>query len=219
MDDRVSFDKVAVEYDFVGEIFNNNEFFLSNLSANKSSALDIGCGSGILMSTLSNIYDDVFGIDISDEMLDIAKFKRGRDNLHYINMDAENIIFENKFDLIVSRTTLHHITNKIKLINKLKSLLSDDGKIVIVDNVSEVATPKRLLNVAGAYLDLLPNLMKHGYRSGIRIFKHSTSKEWLDHLSSDVYLSEKETRKLYEDNLKGCSIHRFSFFVGVVWKK
>ncbi len=219
MDNRVSFDKVAVEYDFVSEIFNNNNFFLANLSKHKSNALDIGCGSGILMNALSEVYDNVYGIDISEEMLDIARFKRGKDNLHYINMNAENIRFDKKFDLIVSRTTLHHISNKVELINKMKTLLSEGGKIVIVDNVSEVETPKRILNIAGAYLELIPNLLKYGYKSGIRIFKHSTSKEWLDHLSSDVYLSEEDTKQLYERNLEGCSTHRLACFLGVVWTK
>lgn len=219
MDNRVSFDKVAVEYDFVSEIFNNNSFFLANLSKHKNNALDIGCGSGILMSALSDAYDNVYGIDISEEMLDIARFKRGKDNLHYINMNAENIRFDKQFDLIVSRTTLHHINNKTELLNKLKILLSDGGKLVIVDNVSKVATPKRSLNIAGAYLELVPKILKYGYESGVRIFKHSISNEWLDHLSSDVYLSEKEAEQLYESNLKGCSIHRFACFLGVVWTK
>jgi SAM-dependent methyltransferase len=151
-------------------------------------------------------------------MLQIGRVKRARENIQYLHMDAVDISLSGKFDLIVSRTTLHHIDDKVQVIEKLKSLLTDHGKLVILDNVSENPTPKRYLNIAGAYLDLIPNLIKFGVTRGIRIFKHSLSKDWLDHLDSDVYLSETQTKNLYQGVLPGNSLSRFHVFMGVVWE-
>lgn len=219
MSEEKKFDNVAIEYDFVSEIFNNNDYFLSNQSEGRKRALDVGCGSGILMNALSKHYEEVIGIDISDNMLEIGRQKRNASNLKYIRMDATVMTFTKKFDFIVSRTTLHHIEHKAEVIENLKFLLAENGKIVIVDNVSEKPTPKRILNIAGAYLDVVPNVIKFGYSNGLRIFKHSISKDWLDHLASDVYLSENATRNLYDRTMPGCTINRFACFTGVVWEK
>ncbi|WZL82748.1 methyltransferase domain-containing protein [Vallitaleaceae bacterium 9-2] len=219
MDNKQKFDDLAVEYDFISEIFNNNDYFLANLSIGKKRALDIGCGSGVLMNALSKHFDEVIGIDISENMLEIGRSKRNSSNIKFINMNATNITLTEKFDFIVSRTTLHHIKDKDVVIERFKSMLVDNGKIVMVDNVSEKPTPKRSLNIAGAYIDFLPNILKYGYSKSIRILRHSTSKEWLDHLASDVYLSERETRNLYKKTLPGSSVRRFGCFMGVVWEK
>ncbi|MES9526830.1 methyltransferase domain-containing protein [Enterococcus faecalis] len=66
------FDKVAEDYDFVNELLNDYSFFVSNMSPKKGRALDIGCGSGLLVEKLASYYDEVVGIDISNGS--VAKF-------------------------------------------------------------------------------------------------------------------------------------------------
>ncbi|HDA6049972.1 TPA: methyltransferase domain-containing protein, partial [Staphylococcus aureus] len=78
------FDKVAEEYDFVNELLNDDSFFVSNMSPKKGRALDIGCGSGLLVEKLASYYDEVVGIDISNQMLDLAKSKRQLTNTVYL---------------------------------------------------------------------------------------------------------------------------------------
>ena len=65
--------------------------FVSNMSPKKGRALDIGCGSGLLVEKLAS-YDEVVGIDISNQMLDLAKSKRQLTNTVYLNMNAELIL-------------------------------------------------------------------------------------------------------------------------------
>src|SRR5690625_6234836 len=74
-------------------------------------------------------------------MLEIAKYKRQRSNTVYLNMDAEHLNFKEKFDMIVSRTTFHHLNDIPHVIKQMKGILNDGGKIVILDNVSKVETP------------------------------------------------------------------------------
>ncbi|WP_256083554.1 class I SAM-dependent methyltransferase, partial [Staphylococcus aureus] len=130
--------KGAEDYDFLKELLNDYSFFVSNMSPKKGIALDIGCGSGVLVEKLASYYYDVVGIDISNQMLDLAKSKRQRTNTVYLNMNAEQLNCNEKFDFIVSRTTFHHLYDIASVIQQMKELLNEEGRIVILDNVSEV---------------------------------------------------------------------------------
>lgn len=152
-------------------------------------------------------------------MLEIAKAKRQRSNTSYLNMDAEHLTFDRGFDFIVSRTTFHHLNHIPSVLNNMKGLLNDGGKLVILDNVSERETPPAYVYVIGAMLEFIPHLRKFGLRNAIRIFKHNTSKSWLEHLASDKYLSEKQYYDLYGKLLPNCRFQKMGWAMGVVWEK
>lgn len=74
-----------------------------------STILDIGIGTGIMVKELSKQLPNAkyTGIDVSKEMLKNAKLKCENINLTLINDNAENFIFHEKFDLIISNMCLH----------------------------------------------------------------------------------------------------------------
>src|SRR5690625_6045714 len=45
-------------------------------------------------------------------------------------------------------------------------------------------------------------------KNAIRIFRHNTSKPWLEHLASDKYLSEQKYYDLYEKLLPNCEFKK-----------
>ncbi|MBU3217393.1 methyltransferase (plasmid) [Clostridium estertheticum] len=67
------------KYDFMESLFDNSKFFILEMSDSKGSALDIGCGSGILAYKLSKYYDKVIGIDTG-----VVTVKRKFTTLRYI---------------------------------------------------------------------------------------------------------------------------------------
>lgn len=213
------FDQVAEEYDFVNSLLNDHTFFVSNMSLGKGRALDIGCGSGLLVDKLASYYDEVVGIDISDQMLNLAKVRRQRSNTAYLNMDAAHLSFKEKFDFIVSRTTFHHLNNIPNVIKQMKGLLNDGGKIVILDNVSKVETPPTYAYILGAIQEFLPHCYKFGVKNAVRVFKHNTSKPWLEHLASDKYLSEQKYYDVYGQLLPNCRFQKMGWAMGIVWEK
>ncbi|MBE1442968.1 hypothetical protein GGC63_002412 [Paenibacillus sp. OAS669] len=119
----------------------------------------------------------------------------------------------------MSRTTFHHLNHIPSVLNNMKGLLNDGGKLVILDNVSERETPPAYVYVIGAMLEFIPHLRKFGLRNAIRIFKHNTSKSWLEHLASDKYLSEKQYYDLYGKLLPNCRFQKMGWAMGVVWEK
>ena len=93
----------------------------------------------------------------------------------------------------------------------MKELLNEEGRIVILDNVSEVETPPTYVYK----LRVFTALFQIWNKNAIRIYNHNTSKSWLEHLASDKYLPHD----LYEKLLPGCQFHKMGWAMGVVWTK
>ena len=214
----VAFDVFATEYDFAATLQSQNDFFTKNLSASKGTALDIGCGSGILAFELAKYYDHVVAVDLSAKMLAIASQKRSAPNIEYIQMDASQLALDRKFDLIVSCSTFHHLKHLPTTFQAIKILLNPHGKVVFLDNVSEVETPATLGYIIGAARDFMPDCSKYGFRNASRLLKFRLSPRWLKHLASDRYLSEWRFKKIYGRYFPGCYFVKLGCFMGVIWE-
>jgi ubiquinone/menaquinone biosynthesis C-methylase UbiE len=214
----VTFDAFATEYDFAATLQNQNDFFTNNLSASKGAALDIGCGSGILAFELAQYYDNVVAVDLSAKMLAIASQKRSAPNIEYIQMDASQLALDRQFDLIVSAATFHHLPDLPAALDAIKKLLNPHGKIVFLDNISEVETPATIGYILGAARDFIPDCSTYGFRNALRLLKFRLSPGWLKHLASDRYLSERRFRKIYSRCFPGCYFVKLGCFMGVIWE-
>src|SRR5690242_2442989 len=72
------------------------------------SALDLGCGTGVLAAALKNACpgSEVTGLDASQEMLAIAK-SRG---IHTFQSTSSRLPFaDNQFDLVYCVAVMHHV--------------------------------------------------------------------------------------------------------------
>ncbi|MBE9185389.1 class I SAM-dependent methyltransferase [Microcoleus sp. LEGE 07076] len=215
----VMFDAFATEYDFAATLQNQkSDFFIKNLSSSKGTALDIGCGSGILAFELAKYYDRVVAVDFSAKMLDIARQKRSSPKIEYIQMDASHLAVDRQFDLIVSDSTFHHLKHLPSTLQSLKKILNPHGKVVFLDNVSEVETPATIKYVVGAARDFMPDSSKYGFRNASRLLKFRLSPSWLKHLASDRYLSEGRFKKIYGRYFPGCYFVRLGSLMGVIWE-
>ncbi len=193
-----------------------HDFFLSNLPTTRDSALDLGCGSGLLVAALAPLFKRVVGIDISSEILEIASTKRSGSNIEYRQGDANQLQIDETFDLICSANTLHHVSNLPSVIEKLKNLLRPEGKLVVVDVISGNPTPPEWVYRVGSWLDFPKDLQKYGLANATRMFKFRNSRGWLNHLASDTYLSEQTFKSTYTGSLLNSL---FPVPGRVVWQK
>ncbi|MBN1695498.1 methyltransferase domain-containing protein [candidate division WOR-3 bacterium] len=139
--------------------------------------LDIGCGTGLLSLKFLNKADCViYGIDSSREMLELFKSKIDKYDLSgKISLepgDAEDLDFENeKFDIIASTVTLHHVKNKYPVIKKIYKLLKPGGKFILgdidVDTTGNLEDPKRLLRIIDFLKEEFVLALKEG---GVKAF-------------------------------------------------
>lgn len=89
--------------------------------------LEIGSGTGYLLSSLKPRRG--VGIDISREMVDIAKKKYSK--ISFIVMDAEKIKLKEKFDFIVISGTIGDLDDIQSFFSRLHQLSHDRTRIII----------------------------------------------------------------------------------------
>ncbi len=106
-------------------------------------ALEIGCGTGLISFELSDKFQEIYCVDKSKEMLNIMNEKiiyYDNRNLYTYNMDLFNKEeYIGKFDVVYSSMFFHHIINLEGKLKTLHKLMKEDGRLAIIDldNISE----------------------------------------------------------------------------------
>lgn len=100
-----------------------------------SNVLDVGCGTGEILSAIRKLYPTVSlqGIDISQEMLKQAENKK-IDNVKLYLGDAEHLPFEKaKFDVLICTDSFHHYPNPQRTIDEFYRVLQNNGYLLLAD--------------------------------------------------------------------------------------
>lgn len=108
-----------------------------------NNAMEFGCGTGLITLNLKNKFKNIMMIDNSAGMIEEVNKKIKNQNVNNIRTwcgDIDKIDDKNKYDVIYTSMTLHHIVNISKVLEKLHSLLSLEGELYIVDLVEEDGT-------------------------------------------------------------------------------
>jgi len=137
---------IAEEYDKFGKKYWREKYKLIadevyEFAPDSKKVLEIGCGSGNLLIELSNKYpdSDVVGIDISDDMLRLAKDNtKGQKNIQLLNFSVYNLnSLEKKPSLVVFRNTLHRLKNAEETLGAIVDFLPDEGKFYLRDIIRD----------------------------------------------------------------------------------
>ncbi|UCD51169.1 MAG: methyltransferase domain-containing protein [Phycisphaerales bacterium] len=96
------------------------------------SILDVGCGTGSYTSLLHERYAAarIKGIDLSAEMVKVARDKLEGPGIEFMVGDAETATFDTPFDLITSNACFHWFSKLEETIAKCASALTEDGALV-----------------------------------------------------------------------------------------
>lgn len=103
-----------------------SKFFRYNVPEG-SSVLEIGCGTGNILNAVKPARG--VGIDISGGMISIAKDKYP--HLEFIQMDAEDITLQEKFDIVIISDTLSYFEDIQKAFSKLKHVITSETRIIV----------------------------------------------------------------------------------------
>ncbi|MFC1731282.1 class I SAM-dependent methyltransferase [candidate division KSB1 bacterium] len=128
-----------------GEIFNPIEqerlhrklnFAISAISSDskKILALDYGCGTGNITNHLIDLNINTISADVTKNFLHVINKKfseSGKSNVLLLNGYNLSSIKDNKFDLVVSYSVLHHIPDYLKIIEEFIRVLKPGGVIFI----------------------------------------------------------------------------------------
>lgn len=111
---------------------------IAETTITKPKVLDLGAGTGIFSEFILKRYPEasLTLIDISEKMLEISKLRfKNKTNIKYIFEDYLSYNFNEKYDIIISSLSIHHLMDKEKfeLFKKCYSLLNNGGIIINAD--------------------------------------------------------------------------------------
>lgn len=117
------------------------EIISVHVTGNK--AVDFGCGTGRSARFLKRLGFEVTGIDISSDMLSIARELDPSGDYHIVSDGKYSYLGEGKFDLVQSIFTFDNIPgweNRTTILAGLRDLLKPGGKIICLDSTPELYT-------------------------------------------------------------------------------
>ncbi len=95
--------------------------------------LDVGCGTGTfnILPIINHLGDaDIYGIDISREMIQIASKRFPK--LKFKVADAHRLPFESDFfDVVISRQVLEHLKEPLRALKEMKRVVKRGGTIIV----------------------------------------------------------------------------------------
>ncbi|WP_396453308.1 class I SAM-dependent methyltransferase [Leucobacter aridicollis] len=142
---------------------------LDAVPAGAHSALDVGCGDGVLADQLQGSVSEVVGIDVDEEVLRSARKLNG--SVSWVNADVLSYEFGRTFDVVASVATLHHMPDLEAALSRMASLTAPGGVLAII-GVARSSRPRDLLLHAVGSLQHRWLVRKHGY------WNHSAQTLW-----------------------------------------
>lgn len=114
--------------DLISEKINNTK---------RLTALEIGCGTGLISCNLIDKFEIIYCMDASKEMQQVLRNKIKKFNISNIEVLEENIIYSSsfyeKFDVVYSSMVFHHIDDIEDELIKIYKLLKPNGMVIIID--------------------------------------------------------------------------------------
>ena len=100
--------------------------------------IDVACGTGVITDLIHDFSkSDVFGIDISHNMIEKAKVKyKDKTYAHFYHRDLLTLDETNTYDIAVIYNAYPHFLDPKALSKKLYSILKENGKFAIIHSLS-----------------------------------------------------------------------------------
>lgn len=139
---RLTFIRSAIDSHFGGD--GKSRFPLSDRSA-----LDVGCGAGLLCEPLARLGGAVTGVDAAPENIEAAKSHAALSGLQ-IDYRAGEIAVQGlgQFDIVTSMEVIEHVNDPAVFIGELKRHLKPEGLLLL--STPNRTTASRLLLVEAA---------------------------------------------------------------------
>ena len=194
-----------------------HRFLLKQLPLKCKTILDIGCGTGEFSRLLAKRADRVVAIDLSPNMIEVAK----RKSQQYPNIDfqvADVLQWDfpsHEFDAIVSIATVHHLPVE-KLLPKLKAALKPGGKLVILDLLEH----ENLRDILSDFIAVPLNWLFQSTRNRNIQLSPEAAEAMREHLRTDEYLTLSQAKEIYKSLLTSVKVRKHLFWrYSVVWEK
>lgn len=128
------------------ECYNFFEHLLIRKILNKNSpkgkfAVDIGCGPGLVLKEMCNVYNHCIGVDISREILKCARNSlkvKDKPNIDLLCADIEYMPFKSgTFDIATMYSVLHHLPNLNGSLKEVNRMMNSKSTLILFHEPNE----------------------------------------------------------------------------------
>lgn len=161
---------------------------VKEINPSNKTILDVATGTGSLAIALSATAKSVIGIDLSVQMLDVAKKKYTNKKLSFVQMDACKMDFQdNEFDIVTISLGLHDMPLAIRtlVLKEVQRILKKEGKLYILEYDIQ---PKK---IGGWFTANLINTFESKY------YREFINADFTEYLNSLGFKIERKTNYLF----------------------
>lgn len=143
------YDKLMGDVDYKAWV-NYVEQIINNNTNKVNKILELACGTGNITIPLAKKGYNIVGVDISEDMLMIAKNKSMENNLNifFIHQNMVDLELDKKFDcVLIMCDGVNYITDKddlLKLFKKVYNILEDKGMFIF-----DISSAYKIKNILG----------------------------------------------------------------------
>lgn len=177
------------------------------------SALDVGCGGGLLAEPLARLGATVTGIDASHEVIAVAREHSAIMGLEIDYRVGDVQALEGKFDLITSMEVIEHVADPAAFVQALAQRLAAGG-LLIMSTPSATAWSRLLMITVGEGLGQIPR--------GTHDFDKFISPERMKVLLGDAGLECLDVEGIAWSPTRGLHLTddlRLNYLVAATWGK
>ncbi|MBE3092245.1 MAG: class I SAM-dependent methyltransferase [Actinobacteria bacterium] len=195
---KIVYTKAAEDYNKIEpHFFPENQFKVKEIlkTIRKKSGpklLDIGCGTGFIINLAKDLFDEIHGIDISEEMLNKVDISTGNIFLH--KGMVEKLPFEKEyFDVVTSYAVLHHLENYELVLKEVYNVLKRGGYFYI-----DLEPNKFYIDMVTKYKDSKDQNYSESVKKEIRSICYANEKIEEDYgINGDIFNLSEFTRSVY----------------------
>jgi SAM-dependent methyltransferase len=115
-----AYDQVRAKIKYPSELYH----FLVDISKNKHSALDLGCGNGVSTFHLKNTFIDVDGVDLGEKLIESARVNYPE--INFFVSKSEDFFPSKKYDLVTCATAFYWM-DRVRVLDNINGFLNEAG--------------------------------------------------------------------------------------------
>ena len=161
--------------------------------------LDVGCGTGIHLDMYRRFNCNLYGIDTSPSMLNVARSRLGNNAELHLGEATQMPYEKATFDLVLCTLVLHEMDQLTRnlVLSEIRRVLKKDGHILLVDYHTGHVRP-----IKGWITKLIIVLSEiAGGRRHFRNYRHFISIGGLPRLIEENQLVEKKNNIVADGNM------------------